>query len=380
MIRYFAATLLFAALAAQAAPLPTYRVVAYGADVGTLIHMNNHGDLVGYVESGDTSRAFILNRNGRVWLPENFTALKINDAGVAAGAYGIPGDPGTIRAGFVRNGQLTTIDVGGNYAHATGINARGDLSGTYLTPEYESRAFTYINGTVHILPGFAPGDQSATYDINNAGKVVGNAGPTGTPFGYASAWTASGISHLAHTDFGTATAVNNRGTAVGYQFGSATLNMQGVVNYADGTSTIFASEDENDAIYIYDVNDADLAVGTMLHFIQGRPPGLFPLDDALAEFEDDDPSGLLFIDGTMVDLNDILVPDSGWHISGASTINNAGQILGTGCRAGVCSSVVLTPVPEPSQAALMTAGLLLTAGLARQRRSRSKVRPTLHDD
>ena len=60
----------------------------------------------------------------------------------------------------------------------------------------------------------------------------------------------------------------------------------------------------------------------------------------------------------MTDLNDLIDPQSGWVISDAADINNAGQIAATGCNTlGICNALLLSPVPEPEIYLMMLAGL-----------------------
>jgi probable HAF family extracellular repeat protein len=47
--------------------------------------------------------------------------------------------------------------------------------------------------------------------------------------------------------------------------------------------------------------------------------------------------------GSMLDLNSLLPPGSGWTLVDATGINNAGQITGTGLSQGQVRAFLLTP-------------------------------------
>jgi probable HAF family extracellular repeat protein len=70
----------------------------------------------------------------------------------------------------------------------------------------------------------------------------------------------------------------------------------------------------------------------------------------------------------MQNLNDLIPADSGWVLSEAHGINDAGQIVGVGTVGGLFHAFLLTPAtPEPSGAAMaLIAAIALLSG--RQRR------------
>jgi probable HAF family extracellular repeat protein len=51
----------------------------------------------------------------------------------------------------------------------------------------------------------------------------------------------------------------------------------------------------------------------------------------------------LWEDGTMIDLNSLLPPNSGWMLSDAQDINDVGEIVGTGLRNGQFRAYLLSP-------------------------------------
>jgi probable HAF family extracellular repeat protein len=63
----------------------------------------------------------------------------------------------------------------------------------------------------------------------------------------------------------------------------------------------------------------------------------------------------------MVDINTLINPLSGWLLTGATAINDAGQITGSGQIAGEEHAFLLTPVPEPSAFVLLALAVLILA-------------------
>lgn len=70
----------------------------------------------------------------------------------------------------------------------------------------------------------------------------------------------------------------------------------------------------------------------------------------------------------MTDLNTLVDQLGGWELTRAQDINEAGQILSYACQNGSCTSVLLTPVPEPAAGLMLLAALALAPLAARRRR------------
>jgi probable HAF family extracellular repeat protein len=86
--------------------------------------------------------------------------------------------------------------------------------------------------------------------------------------------------------------------------------------------------------------------------------------------------GFLYSNGTMTDLNSLLPIGSGWTITDATAINDAGDILAIGQADGQDWAVELTPgqsaissaaVPEPGAVALVALGLIILSRVGRKR-------------
>ena len=76
----------------------------------------------------------------------------------------------------------------------------------------------------------------------------------------------------------------------------------------------------------------------------------------------------LYEGNSMVDLNTLLSPGSGWVLNYATGINDSGQVAGYGSINGNTHAFLLTPIPEPGTMVLLGLGGAMIA--ARRRRNR----------
>jgi probable HAF family extracellular repeat protein len=219
-------------------------------------------------------------------------------------------------------------------SQGVGINAAGQVTGsswysTSFPPVQHAHAFrTTATGNLSdpaadlgTLPGFA---NSWGADINAAGQVTGSA---------------SNISSNGSTTFSLAfrtTATGNLsdpGTDLGILPGFA-FNEPGSINSL-GVVVGLSSNDPND-------------LTTYRAFL---------------------------FDTQMRDLNDLIPAGSGWVLSDAYGINDAGQITGWGTINGQTHSYLLTPTGVPEPSSLVLAGGALAGGWAVRRRRRPPARP-----
>jgi probable HAF family extracellular repeat protein len=180
--------------------------------------------------------------------------------------------------------------------------------------------------------------ESGGNGINNLGQITGYIG--------ADAYIYDGTIH----DIGSLGGIFSEGNAINNigHVGGGALTPQGIGHafYYDGTIHDLGTLGGTLSI-AYGINDDDAIVGI------SNPD---PTNEDLSH-------GYIYTrENGMVDLNDFIDPQSGWLITEANAINNAGEIAGTGVIDGQPHAVLLTPVPEPSAstlAALTAVGLLI---------------------
>ncbi|QJD98693.1 DUF3466 family protein [Massilia forsythiae] len=336
-------------------------VAGAGSNVSDL---NNLGQVVGSLRSGDSYHAFVYT-NGDLTDLGTFGgtdshAYAINDHGQVAGsAFDTPTNgPWRGFTGFVYSGgSMSAIRETGN-SFAYGINNNGTVVGAMTVGKpgdvTHDHAYTYTNGVFTDLGTLPIGDFSYAYAINNTGDVVGAAGNVFNgapnfphdPFLYRDG-TMTSLGNLGGP-WSTARSINDHGQIVGYLGTDSNVNPDdiypstaflyenGVMRNLGGPSPLWSSA-------AYDINNLGQIVGSA------------GLGDFLSH-------GFLYENGAMVDLNVLIDPESGWVIQDAAAINDLQQIAATACRGDVCQAVrldLVPAVPEPAAYALLLGGLLL---------------------
>jgi probable HAF family extracellular repeat protein len=252
--------------------------------------INDAGQVVGRTHSTD---AFIWSSStGMQVLPNlgiSMGASGVNNLGQVVGEYMVND---TIFRGYVwdtLNGIQDIGTLGGPRARATGINNLGQVTGMSGPSLSVSRSILWAQGTGMQDLGTIGGEGSLGQDINDAGQIVGiDVLPGQIERGFI--WTSSsGMQHLDNLGYlhTEPTAINNFGQAVGILF-------------------------------------------------QPNPSVLRAF--IWSEY------------GGTQDLNDLITPGSGWTLTHAYDINDAGQIVGYGAFNGRQRAFLLTPnaaVPEP---------------------------------
>lgn len=144
-------------------------------------------------------------------------------------------------------------------------------------------------------------------------------------------WSAEALPFLpGGFDHSVASAVNEHGVTTGWAIASDGLR-HAVIWLDSGIVDLGAYPGEH--TYGLAINDDDQVVGETRGFGLER--------------------AFLAHNGQIVDLNDLIPPDTGWTLRSATGINNQGQIVGEGAIGGFRHSFLLTPVamtlegPEP---------------------------------
>jgi probable HAF family extracellular repeat protein len=257
-------------------------------DTGSFVTgFNNAGQLIG-IEQGPQPTGF-----GWVWLqgtltllPDSFGPAGINDAGAIVGGGSIYGA-----------GSLTSIgSLGGSHTSATAINDVGQITGSSaIAGDTANHAFLdSLNPFSHTFVmqdlGTLGGTNSAGAAISGPGLVVGTADVAG-----------GGATHAFLYDAGV---MKDLGTLPGF------------TNF-----------------YATAINSAGQVVGTAENLQGGAITAS---------------SAFIWLNGVMTDLNTLIPPDSGWVLSSAASVNDAGQITGGGTLNGTPGQgYILTPIPAP---------------------------------
>lgn len=340
---------------ASAAP---YTVTVIGPAGSGAYDINNSGQVVGQLLTAGTYTGFFYNGSTLTDLGTlggtGSLAYRLNDGGTLVGSID---NNGVRQAMSWAGGVVTPLPFTG-YSEANGINAAGAITGTaqFVNSEgdLEPHAYVYAGGVVTDLGALAGSVRQFSYGnaINDAGHVAGTAVvgdfpnlPT-DPFLYRD----GAMQNLGNFGgiFSNGWAINNHDQVVGsagreyIEDGTANLYPISAFLYSDGVLTNLGSMIPNGNSSAYDINDLGQVVGWT-----------------------DTPGGslaYLYSAGSMVLINALIDPASGWSIENAGGINEAGQIAATGCRAGLCYAVRLdlTPaIPEPAEIVLLCAGLLV---------------------
>lgn len=336
--RLTAAVWVAPAAPSQSAAPSTYQVTDLGElGPGGVAALNDAGQIAGAAPGLDDIAHGFLWGAGQPQLlgalPKQHASIAygLNSRGQAAGAsYNIPGRG---RA-FFWDGVPRRIGSlpGFPYSEARGVNDAGQVAGSAETGGHDrwraavARAFLWDGGAMTDL-GTLGGPYSRAYGISSAGVIVGKADTAVFGQTHAFTWsdgqmqdlgTLGGANSLAYR-------INDRGQVVGYsETGKGTtrhafLTTEGQMR---DLGTLPGLEDS----VACDVNGAGEAVGSAM-----------PAPDAPGQ------RALLWRGGQIIDLNHLLPPNSGWVLTGASAINNKGQIAGNGTLRGQPHAFLLTP-------------------------------------
>jgi probable HAF family extracellular repeat protein len=265
-------------------------------------------------------------------------AIDINEADQITG--GSDTADGKWHAFLWQDGVMTDLEtLGGDYSDAIRINNRGQIVGLSTTaPGQElgdagTHAFLWENDSMIDLGTFG-GEFSRANGINDAGQVVG------------AAETADGAIHPFLWENGTMT---DLGLVAGFAGARALrITANGLICgfTQDPVGTPEAGSAGRHAFFYRDGVFTDLGtLGGPSSYGDGVNTAgqVVGVSDMAPGTSDTPTHGFLWEDGTLFDLNDLLVPASGWEITGASGINEAGQIAGMGAANGVTHAILLTP-------------------------------------
>jgi len=349
---------------------PLYAVTVLGAAGSSAAGINSAGAVVGQFANGDASHAFVYGAGGFLDLGTlggaGSAANGINDSGAIVG-WADTG-AGQSHAFLYANGAMSDLGtLGGAGSVAWAINNGGVIvgsasNGSEPVPYYQ-QAFSYSNGTMQNLGTLPGGLGSDAYTINGHGMISGSSyqGPETVPEypRHATAFGNGTVTEIAPLVNGVVYGINDLDQMVGRVgqfFGTrAFLYANGVATELPVLDALIGAGQAND---INNLGQVVGGSGVMVSDSQWNYHGF-----------------LYNADGSLRDLNALIDPATGWEITDATGINDAGQIAGTACKGTECFAVrldLVSAVPEPGTWAMLTGALLLFSlrglhGLRRRR-------------
>lgn len=294
----------------------------------------------------------------------NSNAQRINDLGQVVGNTSNPS------VGFLWD-DCGMTDMGGNFASMTpfGINNAGLVCGSARQTGGPLRAFAWYDGSFIDLGTFG-GASSEAYGMNEFSEIVGWAElPDGTA--HAALWSNGRMIDLGKpgaTLSSSAADINHRGQIAGQSVSAITGHLQ-AFRWENGEFTMLGTiPGFMLGSYSGGINDAGQICGTSYGYpddsnaqafmwYNGYLTGLGNLYGLSSYSRQINNLGqivgrlgngpqrraFLYQGGTMVDLNNLIRPGTGWTLMVARDINDAGQIVGLGMRGGVQRAFLLTP-------------------------------------
>jgi probable HAF family extracellular repeat protein len=325
--------------------IPTFVTTGQAPAVSTPVAINDSGEVVGYATALTSNTAFIYKGGALINLGATVggalsQANAVNNSGQVAGSFdAVIGDG--INQGFLFNGAVQHLATTGEpFGGAAAINAAGVAAGAVAPAGEDFHAATFTGATSHEI-GTLPGlNLSAAFAINSAGNIAG--------------WSGNAVFTPDFVLLGAPPADQSQ-FAVG-------LNPNALEIFDD-------SQFESGDAFFYNASTQKLADLGNLGGTFSAAFGINDSGDIVGTSLTANDGYHAFIDNgsTMVDLNSLLPPNSGWTLIAANDINNNGEIVGFGQNQGNFEGFILAPatgngaVPLPPAAA---SGLIFLTGLA----------------
>lgn len=315
-------------------------------------------------------------------------ATSINDSGQVAG-YFLSDPSGLVSHAFLYDGGIRHDlgTFGGSSAAALGINDSGRVVGWANNTSGQRRAFVYANGSLqNVGPAYVDGNSEARGIAGNGG-IVGVAGSdaflqSGGVVTNIGTWQSTSIQPNAINDAGQVVGLSmfcpflyqgGNISCVAPQRGEA-LDINNFGQIAGWITT--PGGDEHAFLYgpggVLDIGPS--GVNSIAYGInnKGQVVGWAGASNQQRAF--------LYDSGAMQDLNNLIAPGSGWTLTEARAINEAGQIAGIGVTGlvtvlpsgalsvdAVSHAFLLTPVPVPAAFWLFSSGFIGLLGFMSRR-------------
>ena len=229
------------------------------------------------------------------------------------------------------------------------------------------------------------GDHATPFAINDAGQVVGQATALSNDY-CAFLWDETNgmqdLGTLSDNSYSGAYSINNLGQVVGYSFiydvfddqawiwdnvngmreiGGGAMEGYDINNHGQVVGRMRTSTGDAHA-FLWDAVNGIQDLGTLHDWEYSDAQGINDFGQIVG-FSESTPATLthnhafLYDDGRMIDLNQLLPPDSGWVLRMAMDINNKGYIVGTGEFNGKIHAFLL--IPEPATLLLLGFGAVM---------------------
>jgi probable HAF family extracellular repeat protein len=331
---------------AAEAPASTYSITDLGSLGGgrtSPMGINNRGAVVGFSATVEgLTRAFLYTGGSLVDLgtlggDESF-AYRINDNGIIVGRA--QDSSGRFRAFMTtisgaRGIELTSLDprVDGDFSAALGVNSVGEVTGYYTTAgdhmSARNRVFFYHDSRVEDLGTFG-GEDGRVVAVNDGRSMVGFfSSEPHADYAQHRSFLSTGGKLVPIGSLGgqltTARDLNSRNEVVG----------DGDAGHGAHHAFLFAGGTLRD-------------LGTLAGGLQSAAYGINERGDIVGFSEGSDHSAraVIVTAGVMRDLNGLIPSGSGWVLTEARDINDAGRIVGTGWRDGEQRGFLLTPTDD----------------------------------
>jgi probable HAF family extracellular repeat protein len=262
-------------------------------------------------------------------------AMAINDSGQAVGYFNDTSGPQ--HAFLYSNGNVTDLgSLGGQSAAAFDLNNAGQITGyATLADNSTQHAFLITGGKMQDI-GTLGGTNSGGRGVNSSGSVTGSSEVAGCTASFCSKhaflysngkMTDLGLLPGGASSFGIA--VNDRNDVVGWgDSNNDGRAVRGII-WSGGNMTALDPLPNRDQSSANGINNGGVVVGA----------------SGSASTRGADAHAIIYANGKMQDLNDLIPSDSGWTLQMASDINDKGQIVGTGLLNSQQHAFLLTPAP-----------------------------------
>lgn len=284
---------------------------------------------------------------GGTWLEPN----DINSSGQIVGTWGATG--GLVRSFLYSDGRLSDTTVSG--ASGAGINDAGQMTtgsdvainnvGQVVGKDFQHNGRSYVssNGERTDLP---TGFQAMA--INDHGQIAGRlfVDQSGVPSPYL---FDNGQLVPVGPRYTSANAINNAGQIAGGNF------------MYEAHAFLYDGSESHDLDTLVGQSSKLGGWSSTANAInnQGQIVGYSDTGEAAGDING--VHAFLYQHGTMLDLNALIPPDSGWVLRLAVAINDSGMIIGDGYYNGEARAFVLKPTTVPEPSTLVILGVMTTA-------------------